>query len=145
VVVGFGLNGFRSEPLSLSGALAPPPAPEPGADLPAHTAGEALGPWEEGAFFLDVRARGAYDDRRVAGAFSFEAERSSDRYFDVVAAWGDEIPLFVYGAGPDSFAVRRVAAELIELGHDVGLVVCGLDGLVDAGLDFEEGPAEGMP
>ena len=145
VLIGLGLNGFRAEPLPLRGSLEPPPAPEPGAGLPARPPEEALIAWEEGAFFLDVRPREAWDERRVAGAFSFEAESSADRYFEVVAAFGDEIPLFVYGAGPDSFAVRRVAAELIELGHDVGFVVCGLDGLIDAGLDFDEGFAEELP
>lgn len=145
VAIGFALNGLRADPLPLSGSLGPPPAPEPGAGLPANTSGEALTFWEEGAFFLDVRARDAYEERRVAGAFSFEAERSSDRYFEVVAGFGDEIPLFVYGAGPDSFAVRRVAAELIDLGHEVGLAVCGLEGLLAAGIDSEEGPAEGLP
>jgi len=144
-LVGFGLNAFRAQPLPLRGDLGPPPAPEPGAGLPAQTAAEALEAWESGAFFLDVRSPDAWEERRVAGSFSFEAEHSADRYFEVVSGLGDVIPLFVYGAEPDSFAVRRVAAELLELGHDVGLAVCGLDALIAAGIDADEGPGEQVP
>ena len=145
VLIGFGLNGMRDEPLPLTGSLGPPPAPEPGAGLPARTREEALRFWEEGALFLDVRSHDDYDARRVAGAISFEAERAEARYYEAVAPLGADVPLFVYGAGPDSFAVRRVTAELRDLGHQVDLVVCGLDELVAAGIAVEEGPAEGTP
>ncbi|MGH2571859.1 MAG: rhodanese-like domain-containing protein [bacterium] len=145
VLIGFGLNGLRDDPLPLTGSLKPPPVPEPGAGLPARTREEALRSWEDGALFLDVRPRDAYDARRVAGAISFEAERAEDRYFEAVAPLGADVPLFVYGAGPDSFAVRRVTAELRDLGHQVDLAVCGLDELIGAGIAVEEGPAEGTP
>jgi hypothetical protein len=143
VLIGFGLNGIREDPLPLTGSLEPPPAPEPGAGLPSRTPVEALRSWEDGALFLDVRARDMYDARRVAGALSFEAERSEARYFEAIAPLGVEVPLFVYGAGPDSFAVRRVTAELRDLGHQVDLAVRGLDELVAAGIPVEEGPPEG--
>ena len=145
VAIGFGVNAARDEPLPLTASLDPPPPRESGADLTTQSTGVALRQWEEGAFFLDVRSRDEYEDRRVAGAFSLEADQFEDRYFDVLAGFGTEIPVFVYGAGPDSFAVRRVAAQLLDLGHDVGLAVCGLEELLAAGLDAEAGPAEGMP
>jgi rhodanese-related sulfurtransferase len=145
LVIGFGVNAVRDEPLPMTGSLDPPPPRELGADLSAQSTGEALRQWEEGVFFLDVRSRDAYEARRIAGAFWLEAEQFADRYFDVVAGFGAEIPLFVYGAGSDSFAVRRVAAELLDLGHEVGLAVCGLEELIAAGVDAEDGPSEGMP
>jgi hypothetical protein len=145
VLVGLGWNGIREDPLPFRGSLEPPPPPEPGAGLPASTREDALLSWEEGAVFLDVRSREAYDARHVAGAVSFEAERSGDRYFEVVAPLGVEVPLFVYGDGPDSFAVRRVAAELLDLGHRVDLAVCGLEELIAAGIGAGEEVPEGTP
>jgi hypothetical protein len=145
VLIGFGLNGLRDDSLPLTGSLGPPPAPEPGAGLPARTREEALRSWEDGVIFLDVRRQDDYDARRVARAISFEADRAESRYYEAVAPLGAEVPLFVYGAGPDSFAVRRVTAELRDLGHLVDLAVCGLDELVAAGIAVDEGPPEGTP
>ena len=56
------------------------------------------------------------------------------------------LPLFLYGAGADSFAVRRTAALLDEFGHaDVRFVVNGLEELLAAGIDAAEGPEEDAP
>ncbi|HMB70979.1 MAG TPA: rhodanese-like domain-containing protein [bacterium] len=130
----------------MSGSLDPPPVPEAGQDLPASGADEAVARWNEGAFFLDIRPRDEWESRRVSGAFPFEAERFDDVYFEVVASFGTEVPLFVYGAGPDSFAVRRVVAKLQDLGHfDVGFVTGGLPELTAAGVGTAGGPEEGMP
>lgn len=132
--------------MPLSGSLDPPPAPEPGQELPAASPADAVARWNEGAFFLDIRPEEDWEARRVSGAFSFEAERFDDRYFDVIASFGADVPLVVYGAGPDSFVVRRVAARLLDLGHtDVELVVGGLAGLLAAGAGEARGPEEGMP
>lgn len=146
MILGLGGNAVRRDPLPLSGSLDPPPAAEAGQDLPASDAGEAMARWNEGAFFLDIRSREEWEAERVSGAFGFEAERFDDRYFEVVASFGTDVPLFVYGAGPDSFAVRRVVARLRELGHgDVGFVTGGLPELTAAGIGTASGPEEGMP
>jgi rhodanese-related sulfurtransferase len=146
VIVGLGANAFRGDPLPLSGSLDPPPEPEAGQDLPGTDAAAAVARWNAGAFFLDVRSPEEWEEERVAGAFAFDADRFDDRYFDVVAAFGPEVPLFVYGAGPDSFAVRRVVAKLRELGHsDVAFVTGGLRELAAAGIGTASGPEEGTP
>lgn len=143
VILGVGTNFLRSAPLSWTEALDaddPPPAAEPGAGLPARDASAAVAGWEEGAFFVDARPRSDFEDRRVPGAFSLPANEFEQSYLDVAMDLPLELPLFVYGAGPDSHLVRRVAAELMNYGHEqVELVVCGLDGLVDAGMAEETG------
>jgi rhodanese-related sulfurtransferase len=144
--IGFGANALRPEPLPLSGSLEPPPPPEPGADLPVTPPAETPAAWEEGAFFLDIRNPAAWEERRVAGSFPFPADSFDDRYFEVVADFGTELPLVVYGAAADSFEVRRTAARLIDLGHaDVRVVTAGLDAILDAGVGEDGGPPGGMP
>ena len=142
-VVGLGANPFRQEPLSYTASLEPPPEAEPGADLAPTDLSEVLPLWEEGAFFLDVRPLDEFEARRVSGAFSFPPADFDDRYFTVVGPFGDEVPLFVYGAGPDSFEVRRMAAKLIDYGHSVGFANCGLDCLLELGISEGAGPEEG--
>lgn len=140
--LGLAGNALRPEPLPWSGSLDPPPDPEPGSDLVADTADDALARWEEGAFFLDVRPAEEWTERRVSGSLSVPADSFDDAYFRAVAGLGTDVPLFVYGAGPDSHRVRRVVAQLHELGHpDVGFVTGGLDELLGAGL----GPAGSAP
>lgn len=142
---GLGVNALRDKPLPLRGALSPPPPAETGAGLPAIAPEAALFAFESGAFFVDVRDAASYEQRRVVGALSVSADDFQTRYFDVVAGLGTQATLVVYGAGPDSFAVRRVAQELHDLGHtDVQLVVCGLDTLLSRGLDAAQGQEE-MP
>lgn len=144
--VGFGVNAFRSEPLPMTGSLEPPPPPEAGSDFPVTSPEEALLAWEEGAFFLDLRDPLAWEEERVSGSFSVAATSFEDRYFHVVADFGLELPLVVYGAAPDSFEARRAAARLVDLGHvDVRLVTDGLQALLAAGITPEQGPAPGMP
>jgi rhodanese-related sulfurtransferase len=146
VIVGLGGNALRTDPLPLAGSLDPPPVAEAGQDLPGSPPADAVERWNEGAFFLDVRPRGDWETERVSGAFPFEAESFDDTYFDVVAPFGTDVPLFVYGAGPDSFAVRRVVARLMELGHaDVSFVTGGFAALTEAGVGTARGPEEGMP
>jgi hypothetical protein len=59
---------------------------------------------------------------------------------------GPDVPVVLYGAGPDSFAVRRAAQYLLDSGNtDVSLVVCGVDGLVGAGVDAASGPTGNEP
>ncbi len=141
---GFGVNALRSDPLPLRGAIGPPPVAEAGADLPSITAIAARAAWDAGAFFVDVRDPEAYLAGHVAGALSVPADDFDAYYFDHVAALASEIPLVVYGAGPDSFRVRHVAQELTDRGHlGVDLVVCGVDSLYAAGLDA--GSGEAMP
>lgn len=143
-VLGLGANPLREKPLPLRGSLDPPPAPEPGSELVANTPEEALSRWEEGAFFLDARSRDEWEERRISGAFSLPAHEFESRYFELSPELDPSLPLFVYGAGADSFAVRRVVANLIDFGHgDVGFVVEGLEVLVDAGLGTTSGPEEG--
>lgn len=142
--IGLGLNALRTEPLPLSGSLDPPAPPEPGADLAAAAPEVALAAWEEGAFFLDVRHPDAWEEMRVSGSFSFPEADFDTRYFDVVADFGPELPLVVYGDIGDPWPVRRTAARLIELGHlDVHLVTEGLEGLLGAGIAGASGPGEG--
>lgn len=144
--IGFFGNAIREEPLPLSGSLDPPPPPEEGAGLPADSPSAAVAGWEEGAIFLDVRSRDEYDVERVSGSFSLDASEFDRRYFEVVAPLGNSAPLFVYGAGPDSHVVRRVAAKLMAYQHpEVGLVVCGIEGLREAGVDIVTGPDGSMP
>jgi rhodanese-related sulfurtransferase len=139
-VVGFGANALRKEPLAMRGSLDPPPEPEPGADLPAITADEARTKWEEGALFVDARAREEWDAAHATGAAPLDASAFPQSYFDLVPPLDPAIPLIVYGAGPDSFAVRRLAAGLGEMGHaDVSLVVKGLSELEGAGIPVEKG------
>ncbi len=146
VLIGFGINALREEPLPLSGSLDPPPPPEPGADLVAAVATDALESWLEGAFFLDARSRDEWEETRVAGSWSLDAEEFDGRYFDVGSLLDLDLPLFVYGAGPDSHAVRRTVAKLGDMGHsDVQFVVGGLEELLAAGLDPAEGPQEDAP
>lgn len=134
-------NALREKPLPWSGSLDPPPPPELGAGLSSLSSTEALSVWEEGAIFVDLRERDAFDERRVAGAMWLGPEDLQMHYFDEVADLPLEMPLFLYGAGADSFGVRRAAAELGELGHeDVRLAVCGAQELFDAGVPEEAGP-----
>lgn len=145
-LIGLGGNALREEPLPFAGSLDPPPEPEAGSGLPANSPEEALARWEEGAFFLDARPRGEWEAMRVSGSFSFDADEFEDRYFAVVADFGVELPLFVYGAGPDSHSVRKVVAKLLDFGHtDVGFVTGGLDALLVAGIGTASGAEEGMP
>lgn len=142
---GLGVNAFREKPLPLRGALAPPPPAETGTGLAAIAPEAALFAFESGAFFVDVRDHASYEQQRVVGALSIPADEFQARYFDALAGMGTSAALVVYGAGPDSFAVRRVAQELTDLGHaDVQLVVCGLDGLLASGVDAAHG-SEAMP
>ncbi|MCA9753535.1 MAG: rhodanese-like domain-containing protein [Gemmatimonadetes bacterium] len=144
--VGFAANVAREKPLPLRGSLDPPAPPEPGADLPAASADEALAAWENGAFFLDVREPGAFDTRRVAGSYSVPPADFDDRYFEVVSDFGPELPLVVYGAAADSFVVRRTAARLMDLGHsDVLAVTSGLESLLAAGLAPDSGDSQETP
>jgi rhodanese-related sulfurtransferase len=141
--LGFLGNAFRETPLPLRGSLDAKPSPEPGAGLAGGTAEEALALWEGGAFFLDVRPASEWELRRVSGSFSVPAEEFEERFFADVAGFGADVPLFVYGSGPDSHAVRRVAARLLELGHSrVGFVTGGLDALLAAGLGAASGAEE---
>ncbi len=138
--VGFGGNALRREPLPFQGSLDPPPEHEAGAGLPSITPEDAYTRWEGGAMFVDVRPRSEWDMGRVTGASSVDAAGFPESYFEGVSSLDAAIPLVVYGAGPDSFAVRRVAAGLGEMGHeDVVLVVCGLDGLAALGIPTEKG------
>jgi rhodanese-related sulfurtransferase len=142
--LGLSSNIFRERPLPFSGPLDPPPEREAGSDLAAGTLEEALSRFEEGAFFLDVRPAADWESRRVSGAFSVPADEFDDRYFLTISGLGTEVPLFVYGAGPDSHVVRRVVAQLSELGHEqVGFVTGGVDALLAAGLSAASGPEEG--
>jgi hypothetical protein len=143
--VAFAWNAMRDEPLPFAGSL-DPPAPEEGADLPADPADVAVAQWVEGAIFVDVRPREEYETARVSGALSLDATEFDRRYFEVVAPIGTNAPLFLYGAGPDSHVVRRVAAKLLAYEHtDVRLAACGLACLRNAGIDVVSGPGEGMP
>lgn len=143
VVLGFGANLLRSEPLPLSGPLDEPGPPPPGAELPSLAAPDAVAAWENGRFLLDVRDPLDFEASRVAGAFPFPADDFENAYFDIVAGFDAEMPLLVYGAGADSLTVRQAAQYLIDRGHtDVVLAVCGVDGLLEAGADPGEGPAE---
>jgi len=138
---GFGTNALRARPLPLAGPLGEPSVAEAGADLAASDAAVALSAWEEGAFFLDIRSTPDFETRRVAGALPLPADSLEDAYFNGVANLGVDMPVVVYGAGPDSFAVRRVAQYLLDVGHaDVSVAVCGLDALVAAGIDPGDGP-----
>jgi rhodanese-related sulfurtransferase len=144
--LGLGLNAVRVEPLPLSGSLDPPAPPEPGADLPVTGPDVAVGAWEEGAFFLDVRDPAAWEQSRVSGAFSFTESDFDSRYFDVVAVFGTDLPLVLYGDAGDPWPVRRTAARLIDLGHsDIRLVTAGLEALLAAGIAEASGPGEGGP
>jgi hypothetical protein len=146
VALGVVTNVLREEPLPLTGRVGPPPAPEAGAGLPASSVDDAYASWLEGAFFLDVRPRDEWETRRVAGSWSLDADAFDDRYFEIGGILEPSLPLFLYGAGPDSYAVRRTAARLEEFGHvDVRFVVDGLDGLLAAGIDEAEGPEENAP
>jgi rhodanese-related sulfurtransferase len=137
-LLGFGGNALRSSPLPLSGSLDPPPAPEAGADLAGVSADDALALWEAGAFFLDIRAETEWERQRVAGALSVAADDFDSRYFDEVAAFGTDVPLFVYGSPEDSFAVKQVVVQLRDLGHaDVAFVTGGLPELLAAGITGE--------
>lgn len=144
---GWGLarNAVSRDPLPLRGAIGPPAVAEAGAALPALTAPEALAAWEEGTVFLDVRSPLEFEEHRVRGALPFPADDLETAYFDRVMGFGAEFPLLVYGAGPDSFRVRRAAQYLLDAGQSaVTLVVCGVDSLVEAGVDPGSGPAEEM-
>ena len=128
-------NALRHRPLPFSGSLDPPPEREPGSDLAATPLEEVARRWQEGEFFLDVRPASDWERLRVSGSLSVPADEFEDRYFDVVAQFGTEVPLFVYGAGPDSHVVRRVVAQLRELGHEeIGFVTGGVDELIAAGV-----------
>jgi rhodanese-related sulfurtransferase len=138
--IGFGANAMRREPLPMRGSLDPPPEPEPGADFPSISADDARARWEAGAVFVDVRPHGEWSAGRAAGAASVDASTFPQSYFDAVPPLDPAIPLTLYGAGPDSFAVRRTAVGLQEMGHaDVALVVCGLEGLSATGIPTEQG------
>lgn len=144
--IGLGLNALRDEPLPLSGSLEPPAPPEPGAGLPEADPELALAAWEEGAFFLDVRDLASWEAGRVLGAFHFPEPEFDARYFDIVAGFGTDLPLVVYGDVADPWPVRRIAAQLMELGHvDVLLVTAGLESLLAVGVAQESGPGEGGP
>ena len=145
-LVGFGGNTLRGRPLPLSGPLDPPAPAETGADLLSASAADALEAWLGGAFFLDLRSPGEWETHRVAGSLSLDATRFTDRYFEVAPILDLEQPIFLYGGQADSFAVRHTVAELEAMGHvDVRFVVCGLEGLLDEGLDPAEGPGEEFP
>ncbi len=138
---GFGANALRSTPLPLAGELGPPPTREAGADLAATTPEGAIATWEAGGFFVDVRDRSEFDARRIDGALSLPAAQLHSRYADALGSLTLEMPLIVYGAGPDSFEVRHVAAELLQLGHSrVDVVVSGVERLLTAGAPLAEGP-----
>jgi len=69
-----------------------------------------------------------------------QAQEFPQSYYDIVPPLDSAIPLVVYGAGPDSFAVRRVTAELMDIGHaQVAPAVCGIEGLLAVGLPSEAG------
>lgn len=141
---GLGANALRPEPLPLRGRLEPLPPLEAGATLPSIHPLSARAAWENGAFFVDVRDPAEYMAGHVSGALSLPADDFDAHYFDVVAGLDSDIPLVVYGAGPDSFRVRRVAQELTDRGHaGVDVVIAGLDSLYAAGLDA--GFGEDMP
>jgi rhodanese-related sulfurtransferase len=141
-IFGFGANVLREAPLAFSKSNEPLP-PEPGSDLVSSTAEDALLRWEEGAFFLDVRPREDYERAHVSGAVWLGPAPLSERYVETLSSFDLAMPLFVYGAGPDSHVVRRQAAELSSFGHaDVKLAVCGLDGLIAAGVDSESAPGD---
>ena len=146
VLLGFVSNSLRDEPLPLRGELGPPPEPEQGASLPAISAPEALAQWESGALFIDVRTKDEWEAARVAGAVSMQAQGFPQSYYEIVPPLDSAIPLIVYGAGADSFSVRRIASELIDIGHaQVSPAVCGVDGLLAAGVPSENGSAEVSP
>jgi rhodanese-related sulfurtransferase len=139
--VGFGVNAMRPEPLPMRGSLDPPPEPESGSGLAAISAADARARWEGGSVFVDVRTRAEWVGGRIAGAVSADASSFPQSYFDITPPLDPAIPLVVYGAGADSFAVRRVAGELVEMGHgDVALAVCGMAALAAFGV-----PTEGEP
>jgi rhodanese-related sulfurtransferase len=140
---GLGRNALGPEPLPWTGTIGGPGEPEPGAGLPSVSAPEAAAAWEGGTFFLDVRSRDSFEERRVSGALPLPIADLENAYFDAVAPLGAEFPVLVYGAGADSFEVRRAAQYLLDLGHaDVSLAVCGVEGLITAGVDPAAGPAE---
>ncbi len=135
---GLGTNALRPEPLPLRGEIGPPPAPEPGAGLPSLDSAAAHAAWENGSVFVDLRPSEEWAAHHVAGAACMDAAQFPQSYYSIETPLDPAIPLVLYGAGPDSFAVRRVAAELQALGHgDVQLVVMGVDGLAAAGLPTE--------
>lgn len=131
------MNAFRSEPLPLRGEIGPPPEEEPGADLVPLTPEDARVRGESGAVFVDVREV----SERVggaAGAVAMPAAEFPGSYYSITPPLDPAIPLTVYGAGPDSFAVRRIVAELSGLGHlDVQFVTCGWNALAEVGIPGE--------
>lgn len=117
--------------------------PEQGTSLPAISAEEALAQFENGALFVDIRTKDEWGKARVSGAVSMQAQEFPQSYYDIVPPLDSAIPLVVYGAGPDSFAVRRVTAELMDIGHaQVAPAVCGMEGLLAAGIPSEAGGAD---
>jgi rhodanese-related sulfurtransferase len=143
--LGLGGNALRPLPLPFSAPPAEPSPPEPGADLEATGAADAAQAWRDGAFFLDVRPDAEFEARRVAGALPLPADRLEDVYYETVLNLGTDVPLVVYGAGADSFTVRRVTQYLLDLGHaDVACVTDGVDALLAAGIDAGDGPAENL-
>lgn len=141
--LGLGGNALRPEPLPFTAPEAPPSPSEPGASLDTTGAAEAAEAWRAGAFFLDVRPVGEFEARRVAGALPLPADGLEDAYYGTVVGLGVDVPLVVYGAGADSFTVRRVSQFLIDLGHaDVSCVTDGVDALLSVGIDAGDGPAE---
>jgi hypothetical protein len=101
-----------------------------------------LAQFESGALFVDVRTKEEWEGARVAGSVSMQAQGFPQSYYAIVPPIDSAIPLVVYGSGPDSFAVRRVTAELIDIGHvQVNPAVCGVEGLLAAGIPSEGGGA----
>jgi len=138
VLLGLVSNRLRDEPLPFRGEVGPPPVPEQGTSLAAISAQDAMAQYENGALFVDVRGKQEWEGQRVAGAVSMQAQEFPQSYYDVVPPIDSAIPLIVYGSGPDSFAVRRIAAELIDIGHaQVTPAVCGVESLLAVGIPGE--------
>lgn len=87
-----------------------------------------------------VGTRQAYERRHLPGAEHLpHADMSADR----MAHWPDGTLFVVYCAGPHCNGADRAALKLAKLGYPVKIMIGGITGWADEGLDFATGPEPG--
>ncbi len=89
-----------------------------------------------GFTLLDVRAPALYAEGYVPGALNLPRGKMTERR---MAEWPAETVFVVYCAGPHCNGADKAALRLAELGRSVKVMIGGVTGWKDEGLEFVRG------
>ena len=86
---------------------------------------------------VDVRSAGLYQQAHVPGAINLPRGKMTE---SKLAEWPADTLFVVYCAGPHCNGADKAALRLAQLGRRVKIMIGGMTGWADEGLDTASGP-----